>query len=426
MTHCGRHWTSRPQPSTCSSACFARRYEKDGLLAPNTAKAARAGIDVFFGIPEEIRPPLHLISHLFRRGDPVGRWLLSQSAASEAAQVFAEATRLSTRSLQQWEYLMGAGGRLLEPLTSPVVWPRCGASLDWKEVIRNRRHFYLGMEGLPQSLATTLAILTYAPALQAARELSEETGQAHPFVVVLEEAGALSLVTPLITLAMQAYRKHGVSVWLASQTLDDFHDEATIEQLLAMSEHHWHQMAAGVERAARDCAFPTYDPNRVLHARERTEIQRYREVPTRSVRTDSDGWWRSITWGTAFRPVLKTRVDESFDNPSNHEAEYRQKLSTLRVGECYVRGLDGTIRTERTPLPEDPWGPFADEEITVDGRPRTLGQYRLSTAYDRIRSSILYQPPPVWTHPPHSPTASTPTPTCAPVTASVPSAMAGS
>ena len=77
-------------------------------------------------------------------------------------------------------------------------------------MISCRRHFYLSMEGIPSTIATSLAILTYTPAIHAAKALAEETGKAFPLVVVLEEAGALSLVTPIITTAMQAYRKYGV------------------------------------------------------------------------------------------------------------------------------------------------------------------------------------------------------------------------
>jgi hypothetical protein len=405
--------------------CFARRYEKDSTLAPSTYRSALAALRVYYGIPGGARPPLSVIPHLFHPRDAVGRWLLDATADQEAATFFHEAARAAHRSPQQWDYLAGAGGRLLDVLSSPAIWARSGHSLDWQAAIRDRRHYLLGMEGLPQTAATSLAILAYAPAIQAVKELFEETRRPHPLVVVLEEAGALSLVTPIITTAMQALRKHGVSVWIASQTIHDFRDETTFEALLSMSEHYWHQMTSGVERAARDCADPTYDPNRVLHTRERLGVRRYEEKATRTERVDADGWTIDVSRGTRLRPVVGVQVEKTYDNPANHEAELRHLLSTLSVGERVRRCLDGTVRKESVRLPEEPWGPFAGEEITQDGKTRTLAEHRLQAAFRRIRSSLIYQPPPVWTHPPSlSPSAPTPIP--APATGGGPSGMHGS
>ncbi len=406
-------------------ALFARRYEKDGSLAPNTYRAARAAIAVFYGIPKAIRPPIDHLACLFHPRDPLGRWMLAETGDQEAARVFLDAQKFAARSPQQWEYLLGAGGRLLDVLASPAVWMRDGDSLDWKDVIRDRRHYYLGMEGLSQTAATTLAVLTYTPAIRAAKELGEETGRPHPLVVVLEEAGALSLVTPVILTAMQAYRRYGVAIWVASQTVQDFRDEATLESLLAMSEHYWHQMASGVERAAADCAAPTYDSDRVLHVRERRSVVGHERSPARTVTTDERGRIRTISTSHGFRPVMGTQVEEIHDNPANHEAEFRQELSTLEVGERYFRGLDGTVRRETVPLPADPWGPFADEEITLDGKRQTLARHRLEAALRRIRHNPIYQPPPVWTLPP-SPAPSAPTRTPPPPTESAPRGMHGS
>ena len=248
------------------SACFARRYEKDATLAPATYRAALSALAVFYGVPAEIRPPLDRLAHLFRRRDAIGTWLLTHTTDREAATFFEDARRLSSRSPQQWEFLVGAGGRLLDVFSSPALWARNGSSLSWKDVISRGTHYYLSMSGLPQTVATSLGILTYAAAIQATKELFEETGRPHPLVVVLEEAGALGLVTPLITTAMQAYRQHGVSVWIVSQTVEDFEDASVLETVLGMSEHYWHQLASGVERAAKDCSDPTFDPDRVIHA----------------------------------------------------------------------------------------------------------------------------------------------------------------
>lgn len=406
-------------------ALFARRYESDGTLSPNTYRSALAAIEVYYGIEKDARPPINYLRCLFRPRDPIGQWMLAESRDREAANVFLDAERFARRSPQQWDYLLGAGGRLLDVLGSPAIWMRNGESLDWKAVIRNRQHYYLGMEGLPQTVATSLAVLTYSAAIRAARELFEETGRPHLLVVVLEEAGALSLVTPLITRAMQAYRKHGVSVWLAAQTIHDFRDEETLESVLSMSEHYWHQMTAGVDRAAADCAVPTYDPNRVLHIRERPQVQRYERVTTRSVTTDSKSKLRRTTRSEAFSPVLGVQIEESYDTPANHEAEFRARLSTLKVGERFFRGLDGLVRKESVSPSEDPWGPFADDQITLNGETQALARHRLESVVKRVRTSPIYQPPPVWTLP-TSPPASAPAPIPTRATEEAPSGMRGS
>lgn len=404
---------------------FARRYQKDGSLSPNTYRSALAALAVYFGIDEAVRPPINYMSRLFSIRDDLGAWMLDVTRDQSAASIFRDAARVGIRSPQQWDYLVGAGGRLLDVLSSPAIWPRNGHSLDWQAAIRDRKHFYLGMEGLSQGEATSLAILAYTPAIQAARQLAEATGRAYPLVVILEEAGALGLVTPLIITAMQAYRKYGVSVWVISQAVQDFRDEETFESLLAMSEHYWHQMASGVERAARDCADPTFDPNRVLHTRERTALVGYETVPVVTTQHGASGRTRGTSRSITQRPILGVQIDSDYDNPANHAAECRRQLSTLRVGERFYRGLDGTVCREVVPMPGEPWGPFASEEIIIGSRTRTFATHRLEQVYRRIRSSPLYQPPPVWTHPP-SPTPSAPTPIPAPATGREPSGMHGS
>lgn len=91
-------------------ALFARRYEKDGSLAPNTYRAARAAIAVLYGIPKPARPPIDRIGCLFRSRDPIGSWMLAETGDREAANVLHDAQKLAARSPQQWEYLLGAGG----------------------------------------------------------------------------------------------------------------------------------------------------------------------------------------------------------------------------------------------------------------------------------------------------------------------------
>ena len=134
---------------------------------------------------------------------------------------------------------------------------------------------------------------------------------------------------------------------------------------------------------------------------------------------------RAWTWGIVFRPVLGTRIERTYDDPRNHEAELRKTLSTLAVGERIVRTQVGLVRWERVPLPPAPWGPFADEEIELHARRQSLARHRLDVACDRLRTSFIYLPPPAWTPPP-SPDRFGHTRTRAPATASAPSGMRGS
>ena len=94
---------------------FARRYQQDGSLAPNTYRSPGRP-------PRLLRHPrageADARSHHapFRSRDPIGQWMLDETADREAATVFLDAGRIAVRSPQQWDYLVGAGGRLHRPL----------------------------------------------------------------------------------------------------------------------------------------------------------------------------------------------------------------------------------------------------------------------------------------------------------------------
>ena len=128
---------------------------------------------------------------------------------------------------------------------------------------------------------------------------------------------------------------------------------------------------------------------------------------------DAHGFKKGRSRSTAYRPVLGVQIEATYDNPANHAAELRARLSTLHVGQRFFRGLDGTVRSESVAMPKLPFGPFADEEITLGGKKQSLFTHRLQATFDRIRSSALYQPSPSWNTPP-SLLPSGPTPTPAP------------
>lgn len=380
---------------------FGRRGVKDGSLKPATFRSANAALAVYQGVT--VKPPLHWILKLFRRGDNDARWMLEQTRNQWASDVFRDADRGNP---QNREFLLGAGQRLLEILQSPVLWGRNGDSLDWKQFIRTKGHYSLDMSGIPQPLAKALGVFVYNSAINANIELFNETHQAHPLIIVLEEAGALDLVTPIIVGAMQAWRKAGISVWIVSQTTNDFEDQDAFEQILSMSEHYWHQMASGVERAARDCAAPTFDANKVIHTEERSVIKDYSPQASKTVTTDDKGHTRSVSESVNYRPVLGVQVQKTYDNPQNHEAEFRRELSTLGVGVRFSRSAEGIVRRESVQMMEEPWGIHSTEVITYRGVTQSMYRHRLyGEVYPRVRSRPTYAPPPIQWQPPTPPAA---------------------
>ncbi len=174
-----------------------------------------------------------------------------------------------------------------------------------------------------------------------------------PVVLVLEEAGALGLVTPFVLSALQELRKAGLAVHLITQSSLDFGDPSVFEAMLAnVPWQAWHQVLAPADQelGARALANATFDPLSV-------HFSRLRQVGGES---HSDPYYRP---------------------PSLHEQEYRTRLASLRVGERLVRDRRGVRRETVRRLP---------------GRwPWALSERRTRAVIADIRSGTCYLAPPV-------------------------------
>src|SRR5882672_6286151 len=83
-----------------------------------------------------------------------------------------------------------------------------------------------------------------------------------PVVLVLEEAGALGLVTPFVLAALQELRKAGLAIHLITQSSVDFGDRALFEAVLANTPWQaWYQVLAPTDQelGARALANATFD-----------------------------------------------------------------------------------------------------------------------------------------------------------------------
>ena len=353
-----------------------------------------------------LQPTRLHISKLLKFYERGAEWneMLDRTDAASEAQMF---RNLAERDGARGQYAVETGGayRLLEPaISSPAVYLRDGDSWDWEAILLALSQVYFDLSEVKAEAARALAIFVCNAVINACRRYFARTGKPLYVVIVLEEAGALDLVTPLIITAMQAWRKAGVSVWIVSQTIMDFEEE-TRETILALTDVHvWHAMKAGVDRAAEDLANPTFDPKEVFYTRERKQVAGHREIETMSsgesmsfdVRSGKldDAVRRDERTGTHFLPEYETVVEEVYKTPQLHLQEFKTKIATLQVGECLVRDKDG-VRLER---------------VTILGEPWKLGLTAIRTrkAIEAIRSRPCYRVPASSTPPSSAPPATPP------------------
>jgi hypothetical protein len=181
-------------------------------------------------------------------------------------------------------------------------------------------------------------------------------------VLVLEEAGALGLVTPFVLLALQELRKAGVAIHLLTQSSLDFGEAAVFESILANTPSQcWYQLLspADQELAAKVLTNATFDRDAVHFTR-----------------------LRSVAEETATTPVrvrLRRVLDPHFQSPSLQEQVFRTRLATLRVGERIVRSRR-RVRRERVPMLRPPCVPGGFEAWT-------------RTVIERVRDHPIYSPP---------------------------------
>src|SRR5207302_6425548 len=107
-------------------------------------------------------------------------------------------------------------------------------TFHWLTALREQRLIAFDGGGIrSRELKRTLFLLVSLQVIQAVRRSFAETQRPLPVVLVLEEAGALGLVTPFVLAALQELRKAGLAIHLITQSTLDFGDRALFETILA-------------------------------------------------------------------------------------------------------------------------------------------------------------------------------------------------
>jgi len=203
--------------------CFAQVfYAKRGLKSaeqrPYIKKYMENAIAIFRSLPGQ--RPISDMKYIFRRGTKEHDRMMMESTATDAV---LEMAHVEARGPVQYEKEVGAAERMLSVLwKSPVVRIRHGIGLNWTEALKQKKQIYFDLANITEEAARSLAILATHGAINAARKYFYETKEPLPVVIVLEEAGALDLVTPFIISSMQELRKAGVAIWIVSQSTEDF------------------------------------------------------------------------------------------------------------------------------------------------------------------------------------------------------------
>jgi hypothetical protein len=307
--------------------------------------------------------PLTSLLHAFRIGTAAYDRLLRDCTDLEVTDKFRSAEVLKRRNPVQYETLTGPARRLIESVcSSEVVRLRSRpGSFQWLPALRDRSLVAFDGGGIrSRELKRTLFLLTTMHVLHAVRRHFGETRRPLPVVLVLEEAGALGLVTPFVLGALQELRKAGLAVHLLTQSCLDFGDPAQFELVLSNAPWQaWYQVLspADQELGATALTNAAFDSKVV-------EFTRTRSVPA---------------GGGPGHARFRNVIDPYYKPPSLQHQEYATRLATLRVGERLVRDRTG-VRQERVPMLHPP------------GAPGGFGAYTRAVI-DRIRERPIYLPP---------------------------------
>ena len=368
--------------------CF---FAQRNLATLNDRPLTREWLEaaIALGLSQPQPEPLPSLLAAFRVGSAEYERLLGACGDAEIVAKFRELERLRRRNAVQYEIQTGASRRLLELVcSSEVVRQRARPGpFDWSEALRERRLVAFDGGGLrSKELKRTMFLLVSLAVTHAVRRHFAETQQPLPVVLVLEEAGALSLVTPFVLAALQELRKAGLSIHLLTQSSLDFGDRAILELLLSNTPWQaWYQALspADQELGARALANATFDPLAVHFTRSRQVRAGVDAVTTESRGEASDPHGevtrRDTRRGTAFLTRYHEAAEDYYVSPQLHEQQYRTALATLRIGERFVRDRTG-VRREQVSALRPP-------------RPRDRFAERTRDAITRVRRSPLYLPP---------------------------------
>lgn len=323
----------------------------------------------------------------FHIGSPDYRRLLAHCTDARLIGRFRDLERVQQKNVVQYDLQVGAARRLVEHVCeSEVIRLRSdGGEFDWLAALRSRSLVAFDGGGIrSRELKRTLFLLVSLHVIHAVRRHFAETQTPLRVVLVLEEAGALGLVTPFVLSALQELRKAGLAVHVITQSVLDFGEPSLFEAVLANTPWQgWYQCLspADQEMGARALGNATFDSHAVHYTRNRQVRVGVEPVTTESHGAGFDHHGHPVRHdtrtGTTYLTRYRDEPDAHYKTPSLHAQEYRTKLATLRVGERIVRTRDG-VTVERVRA-------LRTTDRHFDQRTRA--------AIDRIRSRPIYRRP---------------------------------
>ncbi len=370
--------------------CFMAHRKLDSL---NDRAWTKEWLEAAIGLclAQPTPEPLTSLLRAFRMGSAEYERLIGACELPALIEKFRGLERLRRKSEVQYELQTGPARRFLELVcTSEVVRLRSRPGpFDWLQAMREKRLIAFDGGGIrSRELKRSLFLLVTMQVIHAIRRHFAETQQQPlPVVLVLEEAGALGLVSPFVPMAMQELRKAGLAVHIITQSSLDFGDRDLFESLLAHTPWQaWYQVLAPADQelGGKALANATFDPHAVFFTRTRHVPNGVMPIATESrgeavdPRTGIHRQDRRV--GTAFLARHRAVEEEYFKTPGLHEQEYRTQLATLRIGERLVRDRIGVRRERVTPL-QSPRLPLSFDAFT-------------RAVIERIRRQPIYQPCP--------------------------------
>jgi hypothetical protein len=372
--------------------CFMAQRNLDTLTdKPWTKEWLEAAISLCLSQPQP--EPLDSLLAAFHVGSREYERLLRCCERPELVAKFRDMERLRRKSAVQYEIQTGASRRLLEGVCdSEVVRLRSRPGpFNWFTSLQHRQLIVFDGGGIrSRDIKRTHFLLVSLQVIQAVRRHFAVTQQPLPVVLVLEEAGALRLVTPFVLAALQELRKAGLSVHLLTQSTVDFGDRDLFDVVLTNTPWQaWYQLLspADQELGAKALTNATFDARAVHYTRTRALEDGVERVETES-RGESfaGGNTHSLRHERRIATVIRTKyrhlVDAYYKTPQLCEQEYRTTLATLQIGERLVRDRSG-VRRERVTLVRPPWR-------------RQISDASTRALIERLRRQPIYQtcPPP--------------------------------
>jgi hypothetical protein len=395
---------------------FGLRGEKDGTNKPYTDKFARLALRIVASITP--RPRIDQVLHLFDRDSAIGRAMLDRATDRDAVDQWRDAMARAGNG-KQWEMETGASDRLLRILEAAAIFPHDGNSLDIEQAILNKSIILLDLSGVPPTHGRALGVNAQVAFGNANKRLFDRTRILHPHVTAVDELGAMRFDTPYLISSMREDRKYGTSWWLATQTLNDIPPEH-VESILGLSDHYWHNMSSGVDRASADICDKAFSATEIFQTRDRALHDGWEDVSTTSESTNqglskhiekekmtskNESATSATSVSHGYRAKYKIVTDVTYKTWSGKRDETKAELTNLPIGHFYYRGMSRWDKGH-TLWPEDAWtfqtglvvpAQLPDSELFTEPTV-TRYEWQMRRAIHRIRSRPQYQPPqPLWT-----------------------------